>query len=185
MISLLNKFIFLNILKWKITGDIPIDKKLIFAVGPHTSAYDFFVGLFFRSHLKMENQIKFIGKAELFQIPIFGLFLRSIGGIPVIRNQSNNSVDYLVNVINDNKEIYLSLFPEGTRSKVDKLKTGFYFIALKSKIPIQPIGFDFEKRIVDFGKKFNPSGDIDKDMKHITSYFSKFKGKFPENGLNH
>ena len=68
MISLLNKFIFLNILKWKITGDIPIDKKLIFAVGPHTSAYDFFVGLFFRSYLKMENQIKFIGKAELFQI---------------------------------------------------------------------------------------------------------------------
>ena len=45
--------------------------------------------------------------------------------------------------------------------------------------------FDFEKKIVDFGKKFNPSGDIDKDMKHITSYFSKFKGKFPENGLNH
>ena len=111
--------------------------------------------------------------------------MRSIGGIPVIRNKSNNSVDYLVNVINDNKEIYLSLFPEGTRSKVDKLKTGFYFIALKSKIPIQPIGFDFEKRIVDFGKKFTPSGDIDKDMKHITSYFSKFKGKFPENGLNH
>ena len=93
MISLLNKFIFLNILKWKITGDVPTDKKLIFAVGPHTSAYDFFVGLFFRSHLKMENQIKFIGKAELFQIPIFGLFLRSIGGIPVIRNKSNNSVD--------------------------------------------------------------------------------------------
>ena len=185
MISLLNKFIFLNILKWKITGDVPTDKKLIFAVGPHTSAYDFFVGLFFRSHLKMENQIKFIGKAELFQIPIFGLFLRSIGGIPVIRNKSNNSVDYLVNVINDNKEIYLSLFPEGTRSKVDKLKTGFYFIALKSKIPIQPIGFDFEKKIVDFGKKFNPSGDIDKDMKQITSYFSKFNGKFPENGLNH
>ena len=61
MISLLNKFVFLNILKWKITGDIPKDKKLIFAVGPHTSAYDFFVGLFFRSHLKMENQIKFIG----------------------------------------------------------------------------------------------------------------------------
>ena len=73
MISLLNKFIFLNILN-EITGDVPTDKKLIFAVGPHTSVYDFFVGLFFRSHLKMENQIKFIGKAELFQIPIFGLF---------------------------------------------------------------------------------------------------------------
>ena len=185
MISLINKFIFLKILRWKITGDVPSDKKLIFAVGPHTSAYDFFVGLFFRSHLKMENQIKFIGKEELFQIPLFGFFLRSIGGIPVIRNKKNNSVDYLVNVINNKKEIYLSLFPEGTRSKVNKLKTGFYFIALNSKIPIQPIGLDFEKRIVDFGKKFDPSGDIDKDMKHITTYFSKFIGMFPENGLNH
>ena len=93
----------------------------------------------------MENQIKFIGKAELFQIPIFGLFLRSIGGIPVIRNKSNNSVDYLVNVINDNKEIYLSLFPEGTRSKVDKLKTGFYFIALKSKNSYNQLGLILRK----------------------------------------
>ena len=29
MISLLNKFVFLNILKWKITGDIPKDKKSV------------------------------------------------------------------------------------------------------------------------------------------------------------
>ena len=112
MISLLNKFIFLKILKWKITGDIPTDNKLIFAVGPHTSAYDFFVGLFFRSHLKMENQIKFIGKAELFQIPIFGLFLRSIGGIPVIRNKSNNLVDYLVNGLDKKKLMNLNTMGE-------------------------------------------------------------------------
>ena len=184
MISLLNKLIFEYIFRWKIIGDIPSDNKIVFAVGPHTSAYDFFVGLFFRSKLNMENQIKFIGKEELFKIPFFGQFLRGLGGIPVVRNKNNNSVDYLVNVINNTDKIFLSLFPEGTRRKVNKLKTGFYFIALNAKVPIQLIGFDFDKRTVNFGKKINPSGDISKDMKHIVAYFSKFKGKIPENGIN-
>jgi len=185
MISLLNKLIFQYIFRWKITGDIPSDSKMVFAVGPHTSAYDFFVGLFFRSKLNMEKQIKFIGKEELFKIPLFSNFLRALGGIPVIRNKNNNSVDYLVDVIDNTDEIFLSLFPEGTRRKVSKLKTGFYYIALKAKIPIQLIGFDFHKRTIDFGKKINPSGDIVEDMKHIMTYFSKFNGKIPENGLNH
>ena len=47
------------------------------------------------------------------------------------------------------------------------------------------MGFDFRRKIVDFGEKFNPSGRIDEDMKKIIDYFSQFYGKIPEKGLNH
>ena len=79
----------------------------------------------------------------------------------------------------------MALAPEGTRKKVDKLKTGFYYIALKAKVPILLVGFDFKKRLVHFGEKLYPSGDIEKDMKTIITYFKKFQGKIPVNGLNH
>lgn len=184
MVSIINKFIFDKILSWKISGNIPSENKMVFAVGPHTSNFDFFVGLFFRSKLGMENKIKFIGKAELFQIPLFGKFLRNLGGIPVVRSKKNNTVNYLVDLINNSDKIFLSLFPEGTRGKVKKLKTGFYYIALNSKVPIQLIGFDFKEKIVEFGEKIIPSGDIDSDMKQIVSYYSKLNGKNPEKGLN-
>ena len=185
MIRFINKVIFSKIFGWKIRGSVPKDKKIIAIVAPHTSALDFFIGIFTRSVLHMEDRIKFLGKAELFEIPIFGYFLKKMGGYPVVRNKQNNSVDNVVNIFNENSSFFLALAPEGTRHKVNKLKTGFYYIALKAKIPIQLVGFDFKRRIVDFGEKMYPSGNIEKDMKKIISYFAKFYGKIPEKGLNH
>ena len=144
-----------------------------------------FVGIFTRSVLHMEDRIKFLGKAELFKIPVFGYILKKLGGYPVIRNKQNNSVDSVVNIFKENNKFFLALAPEGTREKVNKLKTGFYYIALKAKVPIVLVGFDFRRRIVDFGEKFYPSGNIDVDMKKILIYFGQFYGRFPEKGLNH
>ena len=70
MIRSLNKFIFLNLLGWEVTGVVPEDKKIVAIVAPHTSWHDFFVGVFTRSVLKMENRIKFLGKYELFKNPL-------------------------------------------------------------------------------------------------------------------
>jgi len=185
MIRFINKLIFKKILGWRIEGFIPEDKKIIAIVAPHTSWNDLFVGIFTRSILKMENRVKFLGKEELFKIPLFGYILRKIGGFPVARNKETNSVDSVVEIFNKKKNFFLALAPEGTRKKVDKLKTGFYYIALKAKVPILLVGFDFKKKLVHFGEKLYPSGDIEKDMKIIITYFKKFQGKIPVNGLNH
>ena len=185
MIRFINKLIFKKFLGWRIEGFIPEDKKIIAIVAPHTSWNDFFVGIFTRSILKMENRVKFLGKEELFKIPLFGYILRKIGGFPVVRNKETNSVDSVVEIFNKKKNFFLALAPEGTRKKVDKLKTGFYYIALKAKVPILLVGFDFKKKLVHFGEKLYPSGDIEKDMKIIITYFKKFQGKIPVNGLNH
>jgi hypothetical protein len=47
------------------------------------------------------------------------------------------------------------------------------------------VGFCFKRRVVHFGKKFYPSGNIDKDMKKIIHFFSNYQGKVPNKGLNH
>ena len=87
MIRFINKLIFTKIFGWRITGNVPDDNKIIAIVAPHTSAFDLFVGIFTRSVLHMEDRIKFLGKAELFKIPVFGYILKRLGGYPVIRNK--------------------------------------------------------------------------------------------------
>jgi len=93
--------------------------------------------------------------------------------------------DSVVKIFEKNENFFLTLAPEGTRAKVDKLKTGFYYIALKAKVPILLVGFCFKKRIVHFGEKFIPSGNIDKDMEKILNFFRSYYGKVPSKGLNH
>jgi len=185
MIRLLSRFIFIKLLGWKITGIVPEDKKIIAIVAPHTSWHDLFVGIFTRSVLKMENRIKFLGKYELFKIPVIGWALTKLGGYPVVRNKRTNSVDSVVKIFDKKKSFFLTLAPEGTRAKVQKLKTGFYYIAIKAKVPILLVGFCFKRRVVHFGEKFNPSGDINVDMNKIISFFKNYQGKIPSRGLNH
>jgi 1-acyl-sn-glycerol-3-phosphate acyltransferase len=76
----------------------------------------------------------------------------------------------------------LGLSPEGTRKKVEQLKTGFYYIALKANVPIIPVSLNFEKKVVDFGKPFYTTGNIESDLICLNKHFVDAKGKIPENG---
>jgi len=171
------KFI-LRIWGFKITGDYPhhIPKKIIAAV-PHTSNWDFPIGLLLRSALK--TRIDFVGKDSLFKPP-FGWIFKAMGGVPIDRSKSNNFVDGTVNIINEREFFTLNIAPEGKRKKVEKLKTGFYYIALKAEIPIILCKFDWGNKIIDFRDPFYPTGNIDEDMKIIDDYFRGTKGYHPE-----
>ena len=74
--------------------------------------------------------------------------------------------------------------PEGTRKKVDKLRTGFYYIAKKSNVPIIPVGFDFSRKVVVVGTPFYPTLDFDHDMEILLAFYRKIKGKNPEFGID-
>ena len=130
----------LRILGWKITGDYPYGiKKCIIAVIPHTSNWDFPLGLLTRGSLN-EN-ITFYGKKSLFRFPFAGLF-KWLGGIPVDRSKNNNFVDAVIQLYNERDELITVISPEGTRGKVETLKSGFYYIAKGAKIPIILCKFD-------------------------------------------
>ena len=176
----LSKFIFTKLAGWKIIGAFPTDLKKYVVIGaPHTSYWDFVIGMFVRSILN--EKINFIGKASLFKPP-FGFIFRKLGGTPVDRSKSNNLVDAIVQVFNSKEYFRLALSPEGTRKKVDQWKTGFYYIAKGAKVPIVMFTFDFGKKQVALSKPFYPTESLENDMKFIQNFYKDVKGKYPENG---
>ena len=88
----------------------------------------------------------------------FGFIFRALGGIPVDRSKSTNFVDSIAQLYGSREELIIFMAPEGTRRKVDKLKTGFYYIALQAKIPIIMIRLDFAKKDLAFSEPFYPTG---------------------------
>jgi 1-acyl-sn-glycerol-3-phosphate acyltransferase len=174
----LYSFIFYKILGWKLSGTIAGDlKKCVIIVIPHTSNLDFFIALLVRGI--MEIEINFIAKKELFTFP-FGYYFRAVGGAPLDRSRGKNNVDATVEVFLKKDVFRLALSPEGTRKKVTKLRTGFYYIALKVNIPIIPVAFDFGKKEVKVGEPFIPSGNFEEDMKLLLPFYKGVKGKISE-----
>lgn len=169
---------------WTIAGQTPYHiKKAVLIVGPHTSWKDLIVGLAARSVLRMK-QIKFLGKKELFVGPM-GLFFRWLGGTPVDRAAKKGMVNEVVQLFNAQHELLLALSPEGTRKRVERLRSGFYFIALHAEVPIIMIGLDFENRQVIISEPFHPTGNQELDFEKIFSFYASIKGRHPELGLQH
>jgi 1-acyl-sn-glycerol-3-phosphate acyltransferase len=169
---------------WKIEGSFPANlKKYVVAVAPHTSNWDFVVGVAARSILRMQRA-KFLGKSQLFKPP-FGWFFRALGGYPVERTRSQDTVEQVAGIINSHDRFILAIAPEGTRKKVDKLRTGFYYIARKANIPIIPAGFDFARKRVVIGNPLHPTGDPQKDISELLTFYRGITGRNPELGLAH
>jgi 1-acyl-sn-glycerol-3-phosphate acyltransferase len=183
MVRYLCKLI-LRILGWKTEVAFPHHlKKYIVIVAPHTSNWDFVIGVLFRKALGLERA-RYLGKKELFDPP-FGFLFRWLGGYPVDRSQNKNMVEEVVKIFNSKEEFGIALSPEGTRKKVDKLRTGFYNIAKKANVPIVMVGIDFENKQLIVPEPFHASDNQETDFEHILKFFRPIKGKYPENGLGH
>jgi 1-acyl-sn-glycerol-3-phosphate acyltransferase len=169
---------------WKAVGDFPYHiKKYVIIVAPHTSGWDFIIGVLFRKALRLEKA-KYLGKMELFKPP-FGFFFRLLGGYPVDRSQNKNVVDEVVKIFEAHDEFGIALSPEGTRKRVDKLKTGFYNIAKKANVPIIMVGLDFEHKHLVLSEPFSPGENQEADFEHILKFFRPIKGKYPDKSLGH
>lgn len=174
------KWIFGNLMGWKIDGSFDEKiKKSVLMVMPHTSWHDFYVAIICKGALGVD--INWVGKKELFRFP-FGFFFKSLGGAPLDRTGGLNKVESIVRIFNSKEIFRLGMAPEGTRKKVHQLKTGFYYIALMANVPIIPVSLNFEKKVIDFGKPFYPTGDIGADLILLNKHFVGAKGKIPEKG---
>ncbi|MDN4164069.1 lysophospholipid acyltransferase family protein [Cytophagales bacterium LB-30] len=182
MLRPLYALIFIKILGWRLVGNFPHHiHKFIVAVAPHTSNWDFLVGLAGRSLFRIQY-VKFLGKSQLFKWP-YGFLFRWLGGYPVDRSKHNNLVDQVVEMYRKHERFAIALAPEGTRSKVSQIKTGFYHIARKAEIPIILVGFDYAKKQIIVRDPFYPSVDAEADMVEILNFFKGISGKYPELGI--
>lgn len=146
-------------------------------VVPHTSWVDFFIGVMARGSIGLE--MHYVAKKELFRFP-FGAWFRWMGGAPLDRSRAENKVDAIAAIFHQRKVFRLAIAPEGTRKKVDKWKTGFYYIALKADVPVVAIAFDYGKKEVKIAEPFYPAGNIDNDLKILEANYIGVTGFVPE-----
>lgn len=151
--------------------DPPDLKKYLIIGAPHTSNWDFIYMIFLVFQFRLN--VCWLGKDSIFRFP-FRSFMRWLGGIPVDRQRQGNVVDETVKSFGDYDEMILVLAPEGTRRRVDKWKTGFYYIALGSGLPILLGYIDNRNKVLCLGKLFFPTGDFARDMGEIRGYYSDF-----------
>lgn len=182
MKKIIYKFIFCTLMGWRITGHMDAGiKKSVLMVLPHTSWHDFYLGLFARGIIGLE--MHYVAKKELFRFP-FKWYFEWMGGAALDRTGNLNKVDAIADVFAKRDTFRMAIAPEGTRKKVTELKTGFYYIALKAKVPIIPIAFDWGKKEIKLGDAFYPTGNITEDLRFLAGHFVGVKGKIPENGFD-
>ena len=164
----------LKIIGWKTVDKSEYRKRCVVIAAPHTSNWDFPLFLIVAFALDMKSY--WLGKHTLFKWP-FGGFFRWLGGIPVDRTKKTNVVQQCVNHFNAATDLVIVNAPEGTRSKVYEWKTGFYYIATGANVPIA-LGFlDYKKKEGGIAGLFQPTGDIDSDMKIIKTFYANIVGK--------
>lgn len=182
MKKVLAKFLFTKVWGWKVDGEYPYEvKKFLITVAPHTSFHDFPVGILFRNWYGV--QINFVIKAEIGNHPILGPFVKWMGGIPVQRDKATNFVQSVAKTYSEYESLYICITPEGTRKKVDKFKSGFYYIAKRAGIPILPIVFDFEHKTLRILPLFHLGDDPKADIESFENLYRGYQGKYPEHSF--
>jgi 1-acyl-sn-glycerol-3-phosphate acyltransferase len=146
-------------------------------VAPHTSNWDFVVGMFAKWALGL--RARFLAKHTVFRFPL-GPFLRWWGGIPIRRHAAGGVVPDAVAAFREHEYLAMVITPEGTRSKAE-WKSGFYRIAHAAGVPIVPVAFDYPKRAIRFNPPFWPTGDYEKDLPALQAFFSRDMALRPEN----
>ncbi len=174
------KFMY-KLLGWKVVGQWPDEKKFVCIAAPHTSSKDFPIGVWARAILG--RQVLYVAKKEIFKPPLGWLFMW-MGGYPVDRSKRNNFTDAVADIYNSKEEFAICIAPEGTRKKVDKLKSGYWYIAKGANVPITHVGMDWGNKQVIFDDCYYPT-DIDADMKRALDFFKKIEGCVPELDLRH
>ena len=166
---------------WTIAGPLPTASKYVMIVAHHTSNWDFFVGI--AAKLVLGLKLQFFAKHSLFFWPL-GVLMRGLGGVPIKRDESLNRVDACIEQIKQADKFILAVTPEGTRSKVERWKTGFYHIAKGAEIPIIPVAFDFKHRQVVFGAPLPVTDDKEHDIKEMHRFFLPYQPRRPEMACN-
>jgi 1-acyl-sn-glycerol-3-phosphate acyltransferase len=167
----------LTLAGWRIEGQLPDAPKFVLNVVPHTSNWDFPVGLMAKFALRLG--CRFIAKQSLFWWPL-GSFLRFVGGLPVNRTDAGDVVGDAARAFANSAQLVLVITPEGTRSRVDRWKSGFHRIARAAGVPVALAVFDYRAKIVRLGPSFPATEDYDGDLAKMQSHITAAMAKHPD-----
>ena len=170
----------LKLAGWKVDISAPRRDKCVICVAPHTSNWDFVLGI--SAYKSLGREANFLMKEFWFFFPLKYL-LRALGGIPVPRKKKKGKLtDTVIEMFATHPYVNLAVTPEGTRSKTDKWHTGFLYIAYGAKVPVQLGVIDYKHKEVFIRDEFNPTGDIEADLAAIRKFYAQYDdvAKYPE-----
>lgn len=171
----------LNKTGWRVEITAPRRDKCVICVAPHTSNWDFILGL--AAYRSLGRDANFLMKKFWFFFPLKYL-LYKFGGIAVEskKKAGKSLTDQIIDDFKKREYMNLAVTPEGTRSLQEKWRTGFLYIAYGAKVPIQLGVIDFKNKVILIKEEYKYTGDINTDMKNIKEYYSQFPeaAKFPE-----
>lgn len=172
----------LRLFGWRIVCQGLPARQGVVMVYPHTSNWDFPVGVLTKWSLGFE--LRFWAKDSLFKLPLVGHWMRAIGGVAVNRRSANGLVGDTVRQMLDAKargeSFWLIVAPEGTRGYVDHWKSGAYHVAVQAGVPVGLASFDFATKQVIFTDFVELSGDPERDLALFARVLQGRQGKRPD-----
>ncbi|MEK6720924.1 MAG: lysophospholipid acyltransferase family protein [Chloroflexota bacterium] len=143
LLALVARVLARSITRVRIEGDldaIPREGAVLVAANHASNADPVVIGAFLTQAL--DRRVNWLGKKELFDVPVLGWLARNSGIHPVDRGAADLEAFKMARRILDAGHL-LAVFPEGTRSSTGKLqpaKDGIALLALRTGAPIVPIG---------------------------------------------
>jgi 1-acyl-sn-glycerol-3-phosphate acyltransferase len=150
-------------------------------VYPHTSNWDFIVGLLGKWTLGVP--FRWLGKESLFRGitgKTLGVAMRSWGGVPVERSSSTGATQRLADQMLAADWFWLALAPEGTRSYRPNWRSGFYHLAVTAKVPLLIVYLDYPNKTLGVVDYVHLTGDQAADMAAIQAAYAGHHGLHPE-----
>lgn len=165
----------LRLARWRTEGTLPSHGVVVGA--PHTSNWDWVLALLLA--WSQGRHMRIMVKREHFAGPL-GLLMRATRAVPVDRANPAADLRRLMEEVESSDEFLLAIAAEGTRSKADYWKSGFYRVAQQTGLPIT-LGFvDGPTRTVGAGPTIHPSGDMAADMDRLREFYADKRGLHPD-----
>jgi 1-acyl-sn-glycerol-3-phosphate acyltransferase len=168
----------LKLTGWELVGKMPDVPKFVIIGAPHTSNWDAISASL--AMLASGFKYTFLIKKEWFFWPMGPLF-RALGGFPVDRGNGADVVQQVCDIFDSNDKVCVGFPPEGTRSKVERYKTGYLRAAYAANVPVFLCAFDGPNKKVILDKLLPLTGDIKVDNRAIRDYVNaNYIGVHPE-----
>lgn len=89
------------------------------------------------------GRLRYLAKESLFRSPLLGFLIRTLGAVPVTREDSQRAgavMKILLGLLKSGESVLL--FPEGSRSpdgRIKPLEAGVVYLAVKTGVPVLPV----------------------------------------------
>ena len=151
--------------------------KGILVGAPHTSNWDWVLTML----LAWDNsvQIRLLVKDAFFKGPL-GMVMRATGAVELDRSNPGATIRALLADADSDESFLLGIAAEGTRSKGEYWRSGFYRISQQTGIPVTLAYLDRPSRTVGWGPTFSLTGEVGADMQRIRDFYADKSGIRPE-----